>query len=80
MSNQNALSAQDVADMLAVSKSTVYNMIRSGEISSYKVGRKVRFTEDDVKDYISHKPLNGKSNHPASVGRRAGIPGGGRQC
>ena len=53
MDKQNALSAQDAADMLKVSKSTVYNMIRSGEISSYMVWRKVRFTEDDIKNYIS---------------------------
>ena len=53
MSTKKALSTQDVADMLGVSKSTIYNMIKSGVISSYKVGRKVRFTEDDVNGYIS---------------------------
>ena len=53
MSGQNALSAQDVADRLGVSKSTIYNMIKNGEITSYKVGRKVRFTEDDVRNFIS---------------------------
>ena len=58
MNKQNALSTQDVADMLGVSKSTIYNMIKNGEITSYKVGRKVRFTEDDVKDYISRSSAN----------------------
>ena len=53
MSKQNALSAQDVAEMLGVSKSTIYNLIKNGDITSYKVGRKVRFTEDDVKSYIN---------------------------
>ena len=52
MGSKKALSTQDVANMLGVSKSTIYNMIRSGVISSYKVGRKVRFTEDDVNSYI----------------------------
>lgn len=53
MDQKNALSTQEVADMLNVSKSTIYDLIKKGEIRSYKVGRKVRFTEADVKEYIS---------------------------
>jgi len=53
MSKKSALSAQDVADMLGVSKNTIYNMIKKGELASYKVGRKVRFTEDEVKAFIN---------------------------
>lgn len=53
MENRNALSVQDVADMLHVSKSTIYGLIKNGEINSYAVGRKVRFTENDVQEYIS---------------------------
>lgn len=53
MDKKNALSTQEVADMLHVSKSTIYDLIKRGEIRSYKVGRKVRFTGDDVKEYIS---------------------------
>lgn len=54
MSDRNALSTQEVAEMLKVSKSTIYDMIKKGEIKSYKVGRKVRFTEADVKEYITN--------------------------
>ena len=53
MEKRKALSTQEVADMLHVSKSTIYGLIKKGEISSYTVGRKVRFTENDVQDYIS---------------------------
>ena len=69
MNKQNALSAQDVADMLGVSKSTVYNMIKNGEIASYKVGRKVRFTEDEVKNYIIRSTANQAAaySHPDSI-------------
>ncbi len=52
MVEKNALSTQEVADLLHVSKSTIYDLIRRGEIQSYKVGRKIRFTEADVKEYI----------------------------
>ena len=54
MPDKKALSTQEVADLLKVSKSTIYDLIRRGEIQSYKVGRKVRFTEEDVKRYIEN--------------------------
>ncbi|MBR2422134.1 MAG: helix-turn-helix transcriptional regulator [Oscillospiraceae bacterium] len=53
MTQNKSLSTQEVADILHVSKSTVYNLIRKGEIHSYKIGRKVRFTQDDVDAYIA---------------------------
>ena len=53
MAQNKSLSTQEVADILHVSKSTVYDLIRRGEIHSYKVGRKVRFTQDDVDAYIA---------------------------
>lgn len=58
MNDKNALSTQEVADILNVSKSTIYDLIRRGEIQSYKVGRKMRFTEDDVKKYIEQSKAN----------------------
>ena len=53
MAQNKSLSTQEVADMLHVSKSTIYDLIRRGEINSYKIGRKVRFTQDDVDAYIA---------------------------
>ena len=53
MSNNQSLSTQEVAEILHVSKSTIYDLIRRGEIHSYKIGRKVRFTQDDVDAYIA---------------------------
>lgn len=64
MSKQHALSTQDVADMLGVCKSTIYNMIKKGDIKSYKVGRKVRFTEDDVKDFIKRSTASQSVHYP----------------
>lgn len=53
MAQNQSLSVLDVAEMLRVSKSTVYDLIRKGEIHSYKIGRKVRFTQEDVDAYIA---------------------------
>lgn len=53
MEQNKSLSTQEVAEILHVSKSTIYELIRKGEIHSYKIGRKVRFTQDDVDAYIA---------------------------
>lgn len=53
MAQNKSLSTQEVADMLHVSKTTIYDLIRRGEIHSYKIGRKVRFTQEDVDAYIA---------------------------
>ena len=61
MSQNKSLSTQEVAQILHVSKSTIYELIRRGEINSYRIGRKVRFTQDDVDAYIA------RSRHEQSV-------------
>jgi len=53
VSQNKSLSTQEVAQILHVSKSTIYDLIKKGEIHSYKIGRKVRFTQDDVDAYIA---------------------------
>lgn len=52
MEERKALATEDVAAMLDVSKSSIYGLVRNGEIGFYKVGRKLRFTESHVRDYI----------------------------
>ena len=61
MAPNKSLSTLEVAELLHVSKSTIYELIRRGDINSYKVGRKVRFTQDDVDAYIA------RSRHEQSV-------------
>ena len=39
MAQNQSLSTQEVADILHVCKSTIYDLIRKGEIHSYKIGR-----------------------------------------
>jgi putative molybdopterin biosynthesis protein len=53
MAHNVALSTEEVAKILHVSKSTVYELIRQGELGSYKIGRKVRFTQEDVDTYVA---------------------------
>ncbi len=63
MDNNSALTTQEVADMLKIAKNTVYELVKRGELNSYKVGRKLRYSLKDVENYISHsKNIQSKSN------------------
>lgn len=51
--NDDALTAEDVAGVLQVSRSSVYKLVKTDELASYYVGRKLRFTMADVENYIA---------------------------
>jgi excisionase family DNA binding protein len=46
------LKVSEVAQLLRVSKMTVYRLIASGELRSARVGRSYRLAEDDVNAYL----------------------------
>ena len=51
MKVNSGLSTQEVAEILNISKNTVYELIRRGELPSYRIGRKVRIDEIDIEAY-----------------------------
>ena len=55
MQNTDFLSAEEVARYLHLGKNTVYQLAKSGEIASYRMGRKLRFTREDVDSYLAAK-------------------------
>ncbi len=55
MFDSDAMTAEEVAGMLRISKNSVYRMAQSGELASYRVGRKLRFTLRDVEEYIQKR-------------------------
>ncbi|HOV28316.1 MAG TPA: helix-turn-helix transcriptional regulator [Pseudobacteroides sp.] len=73
MKDNSALTPQEVADLLKISKNTVYELIKRGELNSYRVGKKVRVELKDVDEYknrtksIKNENLSyitRDSNHP----------------
>ena len=48
----DVLTAPQVAAILQVNRNTVYNLAKAGTLPSYNVGRKLRFSLDDVQTYI----------------------------
>ncbi|MBN9643875.1 helix-turn-helix domain-containing protein [Corynebacterium mendelii] len=46
------LTVAEVADIMRVSKMTVYRLVHSGELPAVRVGRSFRVHEKAVKDYL----------------------------
>lgn len=51
--NEDSLRAEEVAEILHIGRNAVYDLAKSGELSSYRIGRRLRFTYADVQAYIA---------------------------
>ncbi len=51
MEKDFALTPLEVAELLKISKNTVYELVKRGEINSYRVGNKVRIEMKDIEEY-----------------------------
>lgn len=49
------LTAQDVAKDLKLSDQTVYKLAQAGKIKSFRVGRLIRFREEDLQEFKQGK-------------------------
>lgn len=52
------LNLKETADLLRVSNQTVYNMIHSGRIKAYKIGRSWQFIRADIQSFIMNNENN----------------------
>ena len=56
--------AQEVADKLKIKKTTVYELIKRGELSSSKIGKQLRVSEDQLSLYLNGAAKNsGSAQH-----------------
>ena len=64
MKNGKLMKASEVAEVLQISRSKAYRMMRLGEIPTIKIGEKsVRVSNEDLNEYIStHKIYKGAHN------------------
>lgn len=49
--NEKTYTVEEVANLFKISKHTVYELIKRGEINAYKVGNKMRMDEQDVENF-----------------------------
>lgn len=52
MSDIKVYTTDEVQELLKVTKRTIYNYIKAGQIRAIKVGRNWRITEDALKDFL----------------------------
>lgn len=54
--------AQEVADRLKIKKTTVYEMIKRGELNSSKIGKQLRISEEQLNQYLNSSRQNHTSD------------------
>ncbi len=67
MNNEESLTAIEVAELLKITKNTVYEMVKRGELPGYKVGKKLRIDKKDVENYINSQKVTRGSNNKLKV-------------
>ena len=48
-----ALSVEDLMPILGIGRNTAYELVRSNQIRSVKIGRKIRVPKEAVQEYLS---------------------------
>ncbi len=58
MQNQTSYTIEEVAQLLKVSKLTIYDLVKKGELPVFKVGRQMRLASEDLDVYIAKHRMN----------------------
>jgi putative molybdopterin biosynthesis protein len=72
MKEVSSLTPEEVASILKIAKNTVYELIKRGELTAYRVGRKIRVDLQDVEAY--KKKGKNMELSPANVTTTTTIP------
>ena len=52
------MTVQEVAALLRISRYSVYNLVNKGELPAIKVLNKLRFSQEDVEQFLSTHRVN----------------------
>ena len=67
MNNTASYTIEEVSQLLRISKLTVYDLVKKGELSAYRVGRQMRVDQQDLENYKSkNKTGNSEKEYPSS--------------
>ena len=79
MRSDEFMNAEEVARYLSLGKNTVYQLAKTGKLASYHVGRKLKFTLEDVEAYVAsthHRaPVRAVAQANAEVDAEASVVG-----
>lgn len=71
MLNDEVLNATDVASILHIGRNAVYALAKSGELPSYKMGRKLLFSLKDVESYREGRRQGGPTSRRDGASERS---------
>ncbi len=54
------LTVKEVADILRISRFSVYNLVKRGDLPALKILNKLRFSHQNIEDYLSKQKVNAK--------------------
>jgi putative molybdopterin biosynthesis protein len=54
------LTVKEVADILRISRFSVYNLVKRGDLPALKILNKLRFSHQNIEDYLSKQKVNTK--------------------
>jgi putative molybdopterin biosynthesis protein len=63
----------EVAEILKITKNTVYELVKRGELNGYKVGSKLRIDMKDVEEYKKNSKNNKSQNNHMDTNQRTPI-------
>lgn len=69
ITREDVMTAGEVAHVLALPKSTVYELARRGELPCARLGRAVRFLRDDIEAALREKPLSRRAGRRPATDR-----------
>jgi putative molybdopterin biosynthesis protein len=72
MSHEESYTASEIAGLLKISKLKVYELIKKGELPSYRVGKQMRVDASDLEAYKQQ----GKTGRPPAIASRESNPSG----
>jgi len=52
--NMKLYTLQEVADVLRVSRQTIYNYVTAKRLKASKIGKEYRVTEEDLQDFLKN--------------------------
>lgn len=68
MSKELSYTIEEVSQLLKVSKLTLYDLVKKGELPVFRVGRQMRIDAKDLDNYIKNHKTNQNTTFPPSVG------------
>lgn len=71
-----AFTVREAAELLSISRSSLYELIHAGSIQSVKIGRSRRLTEEHLRVFLAGQELPNRT--PSRISERLNIKKGGR--